>query len=166
MSRPRRHRGDKEEAQFVDQVMYLLTAPYITWPGQESIYQMGDNKTQARLQRLARHKEIFENQECTEFKVMLYISTATLEHPISHDWYIVYGWLFKRHNLAAAADIFEEHEIPEELHSYPQKENLARLRKWLFRAQMNHLRRGMAGVDQAAVEKEAREIEGEQPRLF
>ena len=97
MPRPRRRtKEEREEGKFVDHMMYLLTAPYLTWPNQEQIYQLNDNQTQARLQRLGHQEEILTNEECTEFEAMIYISTSTLENPPSHDLYVVYGWLFTR----------------------------------------------------------------------
>lgn len=150
---------------FVDQMMYLLTAPWITWPGQESIYHLlVDNRTTGRLERLAHHQEIFENQECTEFEAMLYISPSTLENVPNHDLYVVYGWLFKRYKPEQGAEIFDEHDIPPEL--TPQRQELlSKVRKWIYRTQMNHLNRQL-DIDQAAVEAEAQKLQDEQQRLF
>jgi len=162
MPRPRR-RGNREKNQFVDQMMYLLTAPFITWPGQEGIYELTDNRTTAKLERLVHQKEIFENQEATEFEAMLYISTVTLERPIGHDWTEIYMYLFKRWSpeKAAAADIAG----PDELNKYPQQDDLVRLRKLVFMRQMNHIKRKL-GINQAVVETEAQELKEEQQRLF
>ena len=88
---------------------------------------MNENRTTARLQRMVHHKEIFENQECSEFEAMLYISTVTLEHPPNHDWDVIYGWLFKRWSPEQAATIFDEYDIPPELNEYPQREQLTLL---------------------------------------
>ncbi len=62
-------------------------------------------------------------------------------------------------------DIFEEHEIPEELNKYPQQDQLDRLRRWIYRSQMNHLKRQL-DIDQAAVEAEAEELLEQQQKLF
>ena len=75
----------KDADQFVDQVMYWLTTPYMTWPGWESVYEHNDNRNKALVHRLAYHKEIFETQQCTEFAAMVYVSTATMVAPPSHD---------------------------------------------------------------------------------
>ena len=56
---PTQHRRDSKQ-DFVDQARYWLTAPYVTWPGYEDIYQSNDNKNKAIIQRLAHYKEIFE----------------------------------------------------------------------------------------------------------
>ena len=163
MSRLRRRRN-KEDQTFVDNMMYLLAGPYVTWPGQESIYEANDNKTTAVLFRMARHKEIFENEECTEFEAMLYISTVTLEHLVSHDWYEIYMYLFRRWSpeKALAAEI----EGPNVLTKYPQQEDLSRLRKWIYKTQMNRLKGELQEADQAEVAAEAKEIEDLNPKMF
>ena len=113
---------------------------------------------------MARHKEIFENEECTEFEAMLYISTVTLEHPVSHDWYGIYMYLFRRWSpeKALAAEI----EGPNVLTKYPQQEDLSRLRKWIYKTQMNRLKGELQEADQAEVAAEAKEIEDLNPRMF
>lgn len=163
MSRPRRRR-DKEDQAFVDNMMYLLTAPHIVSPGNEATYNANDNKNTALLHRMAKHKEIFENEECSEFEAMLYISTVTLEHPVSHDWYEIYMYLFRRWSPEKAAEI--EIEGPDTLSKCPQQEDLSRLRKWIFKNQMNRLKRRSADFDQAELEAEAKKIEDLNPRMF
>ena len=80
MSRPRRRR-DKESQEFVDNMMYLLTAPRIVAPGNTYTYQVNDNIGESLIHRLAEHKEIFENEECTEFEAMIYLSTINRNPP-------------------------------------------------------------------------------------
>ena len=145
-------------------MMYLLTGSYVTWPGQESIYDANDNKNTALLFRMVKHNEIFENEECTEFEAMLYISTVTLEHPVSHDWYEIYMYLFRRWSpgKALAAEI----EGPDVLTKYPQQEDLSRLRKWIYKTQMNRLKGELQEADQAEVAAEAKEIEDMNPKMF
>ena len=96
-----------EAGDFVDQAMYLITAPYLFYPPWEDIWSAGGNRIRAQTLRFAHAKKIFETEECTEFEAMLYISTATLEHPISHDWYCIYTWLFWRWGPEQAAQVFD-----------------------------------------------------------
>ena len=84
----------KEEQQFVRQMMYLLTAPGVTMSGYEDTFT--PHHADAKLQRLIHHKEIFEKGQCTEFEAMLYISTASLMHPLDWDWGDIYCYLFQR----------------------------------------------------------------------
>ena len=128
----------KDADQFVDRVMYALTAPYMYFPPWDTIWEANDNKTKSVMYRLAHHKEIFEQQQCSEFEAMLYVSTATLAHPPGHDWFIIYAWLFRRWRPDQAAEIFDSHE-GEEL-NVNQQEDLARLRRWIFNQQMAHLK--------------------------
>ena len=160
---PTQHRRDSKQ-DFVDQAMYWLTAPYVTWPGYEDIYQSNDNKNRAIIQRLAHYKEIFETEQCTEFEAMLYISTATLVHPASHDWSQIYFWLFSRWNPEMAKEIAVQPDRPE-LNS-SQKEDLARLRHWIYRTQVNHLKAKEKDQAAAQTQEAAAELETQQPRLF
>ena len=163
--KPRRQqqtREARENEKFVTQMMYLLTAPMVGMPEWADTLRM--HKQEITMQRLARQKEIFQAQECTELEAMLYVSTASLSGNLDHDWTQIYMYLFRRWSpeKAKAADI----EGPKELNQYPQQEHLTRLRKWIYRVQMNRLRSRMGGVGQAAVKKEAEELREEQQRLF
>jgi hypothetical protein len=128
----------KDDEQFVDQFMYALTAPYLVYPPWDSVWDANDNKNTAKLQRLAQLQQIFAAKACTEFEAMLYISTATLAHPPSHDWYCIYAWLFRRWRPEQAAEIFDAHEG--EALNVNQQEDLARLRRWIYGQQMAHLK--------------------------
>ncbi len=164
MPRPRRRPEDPEGQKFVDNMMYLLTASYMFYPPWDTVWEANDNKNTALLHRMAKHKEIFENEECTEFEAMLYISTVTLSHSVGHDWAEIYMYLFRRWSPEKAAEA--EIEGPDTLTKYPQQEDLSRLRKWIFKTQMNRLKRQSADFDQAEVDAEAKELEDLNPRMF
>ena len=164
--KPRRRqqtREERENEKFVThQMMYLLTAPIMGMPKWVDTLRM--HKEEITIQRLAQHKEIFEAQECTEFEAMLYISKASLEFPLGHDWTEVYTYLLRRWSpeKAKAVDI----EGPDKLNQYPQQEHLTRLRKWIYQTQMKHLQSQFQETDQAEVKKEAEGLREEQQRLF
>ncbi|MDP3064137.1 MAG: hypothetical protein Q8O40_13145 [Chloroflexota bacterium] len=151
------HRNDE---QFVDYFMYLLMAPLILYPGWEESFR--DRMSDVTLQRMIHHKEIFTQQMCTEYEAMLYISSATLVASPSHDWYVIYMWLFKRWNKEAAEKIGMD-DAPEKLNSN-QQEDLAGLRQWIFKGQRTRLK--ARGVSQATVRVERKELEVERPKLF
>jgi len=130
---------DREGQALVDQMMYLLVGPYIGFPGWEDIWQVNDNKTTARVHRLAHHKEIFETQQATEYEAMLYLSTASLAQPISHDWAQIYLHLFNGVMPEVAKDLDVLPDRPEL--NVNQQDDLARLRRWIFKHQMDHVRR-------------------------
>ena len=74
-------------------MMYLLTAPTVGMP--KWVDMLRRHEEEITIQRLTRHEEIFEAQECTEFEAMLYISTASLQFPLDHDWTEVYMYLLR-----------------------------------------------------------------------
>ena len=132
---------DRESQAFVDQMMYLLVGPFIGFPGWED--ELRNHKTEILLQRMLRSKEIFETQQCTELEAMLYVSTASLAQPISHDWAQIYMWLFKRWQPDTAERLDISPDRPEL--NVNQQEDLARLRSWLFKQQMGHIKRKTRG---------------------
>ena len=157
---------DRDSEQFVDQMMYLLTAPYITMPGYEDIWGDRGNKHDALLHRLALHREIFDNKECTEFEAMIYISTASLIHPLDRDWADIYFYLFHRWSpeKAKAAGIEPLLEL-----QYPQQDHLRRLRSWIYRTQVNHLRQKSGRGSRSSrrrLQKEEKALQEEQQKLF
>lgn len=125
---------DEGEQQFVMQFMYMLRAPLVGTPGWCDTLK--DRWSDALLQRLARHKETFAAQQCTEYEAMLYLSSASLEAPMPHGWAEIYFWLFSRWNPKAAA----ENNIPAPELDTSQKEDLARLRRWIFKRQIERLK--------------------------
>lgn len=157
--RPRRS-PQQEEARFVEQMMYLLTAPQLSWPGWEDLLQR--HKDQITMQRLMHHREVFEQQMCTEFEAMLYVSTVTMAHPITHQWAEIYMWLFRRWNPQQARDIdIEERDLDQS-----QVEDLNRLRRWIYNQQMNRIKERRQGAGQKEVAEEHRRMEAQQPRMF
>ena len=152
----------KDGEEFVNQFMYLLTAPYMFYPSWDSVWDANDNKTTAKLQRLMHANEIFDTQQCTEFEAMLYISTATLAHPPGHDWFQIYMWLFNRWNPELAKENDLKPDRPEL--NINQQEDLARLRRWIFRQQMEHMRAKRKGAEKGTPAPAPGEVE--QPKMF
>ena len=122
----------------------MLVAPYLAFPGWEGIYEANANKERARAARMVHHQEIFETQQCSEFEAMLYISSATLAQPVSHDWANIYMHLFQRWDPEAAAKLQIEPDRPELNEN--QKDDLAGLRRWIFNQQIAHMRRRGRGA--------------------
>jgi len=151
-------RGDRE---FVDQMMYLMMAPMILYPGWDESFK--DRWTQVLLHRLGHHQEIFAEEMCTEYEAMLYVSSATLVAPPEHDWVQVYLWLFQRWKpeVAEANDLKPDRA---ELNAQ-QEEKLVGLRRWVFRQQMERLRQKAKG-EQAPATAEITKVEVVQERMF
>ena len=149
--------------QFVTRMMFLLTAPYIGYPGwgdEPSFWER--HKERITFDRFAQHMKDPETELATEYEAMLYLSSASLAAPMSHDWGQVYFYLFTR--------IFPEQakEIGNEVTELDpgQREDLARLRAWIFRVQMSHVKAKMRGASREEVGTEKKELEVMQPKLF
>ncbi|MBI4201189.1 MAG: hypothetical protein HY531_02740 [Chloroflexi bacterium] len=162
-SRQQHASSKREEQEFVDRVMYWLTAPYITWPGYEDIYRSNGNKDRALVQRLACHEEIHREKACTEFEAMLYISTATLVAPPSHAWYTIYMYLFNRcmPEQAEANGLDGIKKL-----NGSDAEDLMRLRQWIYKKQVLHLKEKTTSAAPRELRRMEKEVEVERPRLF
>lgn len=129
-------RGRQSEDRFCDSIMYTFFAPRVAWPGYEDDFK--DKWMEITAQRVKHQKEVFQQEQCTEFEAMLYLSTATLAAPPTHDWGQIYFWLFQRYQpeIAEANDIGPDRP---DLNAQ-QQEKLTGLRRWVFRRQMEHLK--------------------------
>ena len=144
----------------VDSIMYCLLAPLIGYPGWEDV--VSQHKDRVILMRLGHGLEIAETQQATEFETMLYLSSASLAAPMSHDWAEVYFHLFHRcfTNQPAAED------IPNRELRGDQVEDLTRMRRWLYRTQVDQLKAKEKGQAEAQAQEAAADLEAQRPRLF
>ena len=140
----------------VDSIMYCLLAPFIGYPGWEEV--VSRHKDRIILTRLGHGLEIAETQQATEFETMLYLSSASLAAPMDHDWAEIYFHLFHRcyPNQPAAEDIPNRELRPD------QVEDLTRMRRWLYRTQVNH----MKAKEKGQAQEVAADREAQRPRLF
>ena len=144
----------------VDSIMYCLLAPFIGYPRWEEV--VSHHKDRIILTRLGHGLEIAETQQATEFETMLYLSSASLAMPMSHDWAEIYFHLFHRQfpNQPAAEDIPNRELRPD------QVEDLTRMRRWLYRTQVNHMKAKEKGQAEAQAQEVAADLEAQRPRLF
>ncbi|MDO8750728.1 MAG: hypothetical protein Q7K03_06250, partial [Dehalococcoidia bacterium] len=84
---------EKESEEFAQLFVHILRAPIVGMPGW--VDTLKDQWDKVLIQRLAHHQDFVEGM-CTEYEAMLYISTATLTAPPSHNWFNIYMWLFNR----------------------------------------------------------------------
>ncbi|MFH1560701.1 MAG: hypothetical protein ABID84_04765 [Chloroflexota bacterium] len=150
----------RDEKEFVESVLYFLKAPVIVWPGYEEDFK--DRWDQVLMYRLAHAREIFSQQECTEFEAMLYVSSTSLAHPLSHEWAEVYFWLFRRWKPEAADAI----DVGSKELDLQEREEITRLRRWIFKGQMLHLKETGKTSSQKEVKRGRKAIEVERRRLF
>lgn len=136
----------QDAAQLVDQIMYSLTAPFIGYPGwgdDPSFWE--PHKARITVDRLAHHLEIHSHKVAGEYETMLYLSSASLAAPMSSDWGQVYFYLFTR-CLPEQAKVIGN-EVTEL--DPGQREDLAQLRRWLYKQQMEHLKQRLKGGEKA-----------------
>jgi len=151
----------KDADQFVDQLMYSLTAPFIGYPGWGDDSQFWEpHKTKVTMERMLHHQEIHRGKLAGEYETMLYLSSASLAAPMSHDWGQVYFYLFTRAMPEQAKVIGNE---VTELDP-AQKNDLARLRRWIFRQQMEHLKAKRKAAENGTPAPAPEQVE--QPKMF
>lgn len=137
--------------------------PLVVYPGWEESFR--ERKMAAVAHRIKHQREIFEHKECTEYEAMLYVSSASLVAPPDYNWVQIYLWLFQhyRPDVAEANDL--KPDRPEL--NVNQREDLTRLRQWIFRRQVEHMRGKMKGEQpQTKPAAEKAEIEVVQERML
>ena len=156
----RNSREDRETASMVDNVMYCLTGPLVGYTGWED--QLQRHKDEITLQRLAHGVEIWKTKLGTRFEAMLYLSTASLAHPMPHQWANIYLQLFMEWK-PEAEKLLEHKKVDLDPN---EEEQLTRLRSWLYQTQMNRLKGRLRGAQDREVQAEEKEFLEEQQRLF
>lgn len=123
------------EKDFVDRLFYVFKAPIIVWPQFEDTItkEMQANVTLHRLSMFATAKTI---NAASEYETMLYLSSASLANPPSHEWTKIYIHLFGKF-YPKQAEILGNTEKPND---YELNEYLVRLRVWIFKQQMQALK--------------------------
>jgi len=121
-----------EEA--VAHLSHALEAPLIGWPGWTDVLER--HRSVALGHRL-KDTEGFREGMATEFEAMLYLSTASMAAPLGHHEAHVYMALFTRFLPEWAKEASIAYDAPLDL---VEKELLDRLRRWIYRAQKDHLR--------------------------
>ena len=124
----------KTEKEFVDRMLYVLKAPIIVFKGQEDTVTE-EMKTKANLERLSQNIRDSEKEECTDYEAMLYISSASLVAPMSHEWAVLYTHLF----LQVYPEHSELQEGVEKPHEY-ELGLLKDLKAWIYKKQVQALK--------------------------
>ena len=149
----------QEQRDVVQDIMYGLVAPLISYPGWEDLLR--DHKDRIILQRLAHGLEIAETKQATEFEAKLYLSTASLAVPMTHRWAEIFFHLF--HKQFPDQPAVKEIRNPEL--DQQQQQELAYLRNWIYRTQINHMKAKARG-ETPEIKKEQKQLEEEQAKLF
>ena len=148
----------------MDDMMYVLTAPIVTLPQYTDSIQ-DQHRERVQMERLLQAKVLIETERCTLFECNLYLSCASFEHPLSHEWAQIYMWCFQQSFPEQAPQIMTEG--PVQLDRQGEIE-LDHFRAWIFRVQMNHIKAQSKefNEEEVAEEKQRLDEEGEQLNLF
>lgn len=94
-----------------------------------------EQKARIKIERLKQIKEAngAKISEGTEYEALVYVMTVSLAQPLTHHWYNIYCYLFRKFYPEQANQIFDEHEGIK-LDSCEQTE-LIGLRRWLWKTQ-------------------------------
>jgi len=71
----------------------------------------------------------------TEYEVMVYLHTASLVIPFNQIWYDIYTYLFNKYHSDIIPEVIGKTEIDNQ-----EKEELIKIRKWIYRQQVEYLR--------------------------
>ena len=159
-----RSRQGRGEQKFVDDLMYVLTAPIVVLPQYTDSIQ-NQHRERVQMERLLHAKEILETERCTVFECNLYLSCASFERPLSHAWAQIYMWCFQQSFPEQAPQIMTEG--PVQLDRQEEIE-LDHFRAWIFRVQMNYIKAQSKDFIEKEVTEEKQQLdeEGEQLNLF
>ncbi len=131
---------DRKVDHWISDITGALCDPIIVFPG-----GWGDTlpdwiKSQITMERLIENMKSLKGEDMTgsDAEATAYLYTASLTHPPSHDWGVIYMYLvgqtMRRHNKDA--------ELPEDIKveslSPYQQQMLDRLKRWIYDSRLKH----------------------------
>jgi len=132
----------KEEKNFCDTLAYGLQSPMIFSGGGWGNDFPKDKIEMAGIQRLAQCAKCFDEKMCTLYDAMCYLNTASMENPFTHEWYKIYMHTFRE----AAPDMWKQliagdKWIEKDAELYENEvDSLNRLRSWIYKKQVDHIK--------------------------
>ena len=114
--------------------LYMIKPPIIVPPSMIDAVTT-EQKNQHQLEAMLHKKEIFEQKQASDYSAMLYISFSSLEHPLTHEHLHIYERLFSKFFDIEKALGKKAPELDE-----IEKQELARLKSWIFKKQIEHLK--------------------------
>ena len=124
----------REEKKFVDHFMYLLTSPALYYPQ----WTPPEPMLKDRMIHLLTDYKCFEREECSDYDALIYVQTASMSFPLDTEWFNIFMWLFMKYYKDEAPSEWNE-EHGREL-SYCEKHDLLRLKQWIFKKQIEHIK--------------------------
>ena len=120
----------REQEQFADKFVYLLTSPALYYPSWEPPQEMLDKR---RIYLLAEHT-CYDRKESTDYDALIYIQTASMNFPLNTEWFTIFMNLFMKYYGDRAPPEWKEDHTGEL--DYCEKESLQRLKNWIFKRQI------------------------------
>jgi len=102
-----------------------LFAPIVVFRGCEDLVTER-MKAKIHIERLLNNEEA-----ATDYEAMVYLHTASLAVPFSHEWYNIYSYLFSKYYPDQAKGIGVYREGIQE----NEKRELSQLKKWIYQQQ-------------------------------
>ena len=121
------------------QLLYLISAPVIAVPGYEDDVT-DDMKQKYQLEAKLNIKEIFEKEEAPDYHALLQISQNSLSTAPSQTLCKIQIQLTKKF-FGKETDFIDE----EKLESYEEQE-LLKLKKWIFKKQIEYLKQNKGEI--------------------
>ena len=141
-TKPQSASDKREEKKFVDTLMYGLSSPMVYAPG-----GWGDSFPKATVEmanilRLAHCSDCIDNELCTMYDAMLYMSTCSNVAPLQHSWYKIYMHSFREGNPTQWKILIKDDEWMERDADLNENElyDLKRLRSWIFKRQISYIK--------------------------
>lgn len=120
---------------FTKAILYNLKAPIITMPGWESAI----TKTMVTGAKVHRFSEmVYEKQMATDYEAALYLMTLSLTKPLTNEMFRLYKYTMRKYfpHMMDLVNISKEEPLTDN-----EKEDLVKLKKWIFKQQMEQLKK-------------------------
>ncbi len=114
--------------------LYLISAPIIAVPGYENNVT-DDMKQKYQFEAKLNIKEIFEKEEAPDYHALLQLSQSSLSLAPSHTFIKIQLQLTKKF-FAEKCNFVKEEKL--ELN---EEQELLKLKKWIFKKQIEHLKK-------------------------
>lgn len=102
-------------------------APIIAYTGWEDVVT-DDMKTRIQMERLANPSR----ETATDFEAMVYLHTASLATPLSHEMQSIYSFLFTKYHKEQAKGI----GVYTDRITETEQRELSKLKKWIYDKQI------------------------------
>ena len=126
-----------EEKRFGLELGYTIGCPVICFVGYED-HVTEKQREQYRLEAMLHIREVFEKEEAPDYHAMIYLSHFSLVKPMGRTFTNIYLQLGRKY----FKELAEDKTITSTVHELEdiEKEELSKLKKWIFKKQIEHLK--------------------------